>query len=300
MKKLLLSLSLIFLLAGSVVGYAQDKEKVVSASFSMLSGSAMILDEYLIDQAYTGDISAYQLKFGAMYKKNNNLTWDLYGRLYDGPKGKEGISDKFSQKGLMNPSRTTGIILKAISAGYGTYYNWSFADKLQVKAGGLLDFYGGLKEGYPSSVNNAANFEGQLMLKAAGGIKYGWDFKKNWGLNLYANLSLPVFGVFIADHKSEAALLGSVFKMVAGEGAFVTSEFKHTFFGFYHNYQAVDYELGIEFVFKPLSFGISYVQNDKWWNVYDLQNIRKYGLLSLNIGVDLVSRSKYKSSNKYF
>ena len=300
MKKLLLSLSLIFLLAGSVVGYAQDKEKVVSASFSMLSGSAMILDEYLIDQAYTGDISAYQLKFGAMYKKNNNLTWDLYGRLYDGPKGKAGISDALSQKGLMNPSRTTGIILKAIGAGYGTYYNWSFADKLQVKAGGLLDFYGGLKEGYPSSVNNAANFEGQLMLKAAGGIKYGWDFKNNWGLNLFANLSLPVFGVFIADHKSEAALVAGVFKMIAGDAAFLTSEFNHTFFGFYHNYQSLDYELGIEFVFKPFSLGLSYVQNNKWWNVYDVQNIRNYGMMSLNVGVDLVSRSKYKSSNKYF
>jgi hypothetical protein len=113
-------------------------------------------------------------------------------------------------------------------------------------------------------------------------------------------MSLPVFGIFIADHKSEAAMVGLVFKMMSGEGAFINKEFNHTFFGFYHNYQAIDFDMGIDFVFKPFSFGFSFIQNNKWCNANDVQNFRKYGMLSFNFGIDLVSRSKFKSSNKYF
>lgn len=296
MKKLLLSLSLIVAIITPTIGYAQNDEKVVSLTISSYSGSAQILDEYLLNQQYTGSIHGFQVEFGAMYKNNKNLSWDLYGRTY---KADKADSELLSNVGLWNPARTSGVTLDAFSAGYGTYYNWTIGKKLQLKAGGLFDLYGGLKTGYPNSVNNAANFEGQAVVKASGGIKYGWDFKK-WGLDIYANMSLPVFGIFIADHKSEAAMVGLVFKMMSGEGAFINKEFNHTFFGFYHNYQAIDFDMGIDFVFKPFSFGLSFIQNNKWWNANDVQNFRKYGMLSFNFGIDLVSRSKFKSSNKYF
>lgn len=296
MKKLLLSLSLIVALVAPVIGYAQNGEKVVSVTVSAYSGAAGILDEYFLNQQYLGTIKGFQAKVGAMYKKNENLSWDLYGRTY---KAEKGDSELLSGVGLWNPARTSGLTLQAYSAGYGTYYNWTIGQKLQLKAGGILDFYGGFKQGYPDSFNNAANFEGQIMIKAAGGIKYGWDFKK-WGLDLYANMSLPVFGLFIADHKYEAALTASALKMLFGQGSFMGNSFNHLFFGSYHNYQSFDFDLGIDFVFKPFSFGFSINQTKKWWNEYDVQNIRDYVMFNINVGVDLVSRSKHKSSNKYF
>ena len=70
--------------------------------------------------------------------------------------------------------------------------------------------------------------------------------------------------------------------------------------GFYHNYMSLDYEMGVDFVFRPFTIQLAYGNTSRWWNVYDVQNIRQINYLSLGIAFDIVSRSKFKSSNNNF
>ena len=137
--------------------------------------------------------------------------------------------------------------------------------------------------------------EGQIMLKGHAAIKYGWDFKK-WGLDLRANVSLPLLGVITADHPSEPAayMLGS------NDHSVGQAHLKHIFLGCYHNYMSLDYEMGIDFVLKPFTIQLAYGSTNRWWNVYDVQNIRKIHYLSLGAAFDIVSRPKFKSSNNNF
>ena len=63
-----------------------------------------------------------------------------------------------------------------------------------LKTGGIFDVYAALNQALPDGVNNATTFDLQTMLKAHAAIKYGWDFNK-WGLDLRANVTLPVIGL---------------------------------------------------------------------------------------------------------
>jgi hypothetical protein len=38
----------------------------------------------------------------------------------------------------------------------------------------------------------------------------------------------------------------------------------------------------------------------KWWNVNGLQHIRKINCMTLGVSFDMVSRNKFKSSNRNF
>ena len=164
-----------------------------------------------------------------------------------------------------------------------------------TKAGGMLDLYGAMKESVPDGVNNYLNLEGQIMLKAHAAIKYGWEFKK-WGLDLRALVTLPVVGIITADHPSEPAL-----SILGGnDHSIMNRAFKHVFLGSYHNYMSLDYEVGVDFVFKPCTITIGFGSTRKWWNIYDIQNIRKINYSTIGVAFDIVSRDKFKSSNKNF
>ena len=74
----------------------------------------------------------------------------------------------------------------------------------------------------------------------------------------------------------------------------------HIFVGSYHNYMSLDYEFGIDFVLKSCTLTFGFGATNKWWNVYDVQNIRKISYTTLGIAFDIVSRNKFQSSNRNF
>lgn len=63
---------------------------------------------------------------------------------------------------------------------------------------------------------------------------------------------------------------------------------------------SLDYEIGIDFVLKPCTLTLGIANTSKWWNVYDIQNIRKINCMTIGISFDLVTRNKFKTSNKNF
>ena len=295
MKKLLLILVVSFATAvlGSTIASAQEKEKVVTGKITLLSPSSVeVLDEYIAGHLYSGSspFLGLNLKIGALYKKHDNLSWDFYYTSY----GKPRLLEK-AWPGLSDPAYSQSLSYDYYNYGYGTYYHWQFGKKLMIKTGGVFDLYGAMKESTPDGINNYLNLEGQMMLKAHAAIKYGWDFKK-WALDLHGSVTLPLFGLITADHPSEPAM--SI--IGASDHSVMNPAFSHIFFGSYHNYMSLDYELGIDFVFKSWTLTWGFGSTRKWWNVYDIQNIRKINYTTLGFAFDIVSRNKFKSSNKNF
>lgn len=296
MKKLVLFLAAFVATAvlGSAIASAEEKEKVVTASISTSSVSVKLLDEYISSQLYTGSgvFNRLNVRFSALYRKHDNLSWDAYFvRCHRLKK----VEEMYGLPQLQDPANSQKLKYSAWSCGYGTYYHWKFGEKLMVKTGGLCDLYASYKESTPDGVNNNVNIELQVMLKAHAAIKYGWDFKK-WGLDLRANMSLPVIGLITADHPSEPAM--SIFG--TDDHSVMRPAVRHIFLGSYHNYMSLDYELGVDFVFKPLTLQLAHGSTSKWWNVYDIQNIRKINYWSLGVAFDIVSRNRFKSSNNNF
>lgn len=297
MKKLvlLLAVSVATIILDSTISFAQEKKKVVTGTISRMTPvSITVLDEYISNQLYTGSdaFSGLNVKLGAFYRKHDNLSWDVYYTSYHRPKTWEELSGSTP---LLNPSGTQRLRYSLWNFGYSTYYHWKFGGKLMLKTGGMCDFYGAYKESAPDGVNNNMNMEGQIMLKAHAAIKYGWDFEK-WGLDLRANVTLPIIGLITADHPSEPAM----YMLGANDHSIFHPAYRHIFLGFYHNYMSLDYEMGVDFVFKPFTLQLAYGSTNRWWNVYDVQNIRQIHYLSMGFMFDIVSRSRFKSSNNNF
>jgi hypothetical protein len=294
MKKLILFLAISMALVSTSA--AQDKEKVVTGSVTLMTPvNVKVLDEYLSSQLYTGGkvFSGLNVKLGAIYKKQENLSWDVYFTGFNRPQ----LMDDFGSSDvarLENPAKSQNLKYSAFSVGYGTYYNWLIGKKLKIKAGGMFDVYGAMKKTMPDGVNNGMNIDAQMMIKAHAGIKYGWDFKK-WGLDLHGTVTLPVVGLIAADHPSEPSIA-----IVGNNQTVLNPAFRHIFLGSYHNYMSVDYELGIDFVFRPLTLTLGFGSSSKWWKVYDIQNIRQIDYLSIGMSFDMVSRNRFKSSNRNF
>ena len=108
MKKLLLlfAVSIITALFCSTVASAQDKEKVVTGTVTLLSPSGIqMLDEYIAAHLYSGNgtFLGLNVKFGALYRKNDNLSWDCYYTSFGRPK----LLDKPDVwPGLQNPAKS--------------------------------------------------------------------------------------------------------------------------------------------------------------------------------------------------
>ena len=297
MKKLsvLIAVSIASIILGSNVAYGQENEKVVTGTITYLSPSRVeVLDEFMSSQLYTGEsvFTGWNLKLGAIYKNHENLSWDLYYTSYNRPSW---LDDPGVLPDMVNPANSQRLKYSLYNVGYGTYYHWQFGEKLMLKAGGMFDLYGAMKQTLPDGVNNFMNLEGQVMVKALAAIKYGWDFNK-WALDLTARMSLPVVGIISADHPSEAAvsIIGS------NDHSIMNPAYNHIFLASYHNYMSLDYEVGVDFVLRPCTITLGFGNTSKWWNVYDIQNIRKINYTALGVAFDIVSRDKFKSSNRNF
>ena len=290
MKKILsiLAVSIASLALGSTVASAQEQEKLVTGSITyMIPVDIQMLDEYISSQMYSGSsaFTGWNLKLNSFYKKHDNLSWDLYFN----PSWTKASGSK-----LTNPANSQHLGYDGYNLGYGTYYHWNFGKKLMIKTGGMFDLYGAMKQSTPDGVNNFVNMEGQIMLKAQAAIKYGWGFEK-WALDLHAHISLPLIGIITGDHPSEPAL-----SIVGNDHNVMNSAYNHIFFASYHNYMSLDYNMGIDFVLKPFTLTLGFGSTNKWWNVYDIQNIRKINYLTLGLAFDILPRSNFKSSNKNF
>lgn len=297
MKKisLLFAASIAAAVLGSTVASAQEKEKVITGTISMLSPSSVqVMNGFVSDQLYSGGsvFTGLNVRLGALYKKHENLSWDVY---YAGFNRASILENSRQFESLTNPAKSQYLKYSSYNAGYGTYYHWNIGKKLMVKAGGMLDFYGGMSTSTPDGVNNAASVDAQMMLKAHAAIKYGWDFKK-WALDLRARVSLPLVGLMAVDHPSEAM----VSILLPKDSSVTRPAFRHIFLASYHNYMSFDYELGIDFVLRPLTISLGMGSTNKWWHANDLQNVRKINYTTLGISFDIVSRDKFKSSNKNF
>ena len=296
MKKLLfLTIFITATLISSVAVSAQQRETVLTGKVSlMLPTSVKVLDEYMSSQLYSGGavFTGMNVRLGAFYRKHDNLSWDLYYTDFQRTKGRD--NDPEGDK-LANPANTQRLKWEVYNFGYGTYYHWQFGERFMLKTGGQFDVYGAMKQTVPDGVNNFINLEGQIMLKSHTAIKYGWAFKK-WGLDLRALLTLPVIGVITADHPSEPALT----LVAKNDHSVLNPEYKHIFMGWYHNFMSLDYEFAVDFVLKPCTLTLGFGSSNKWWNVYDVQNIRKIGYTTLGVAFDIAPRKKFNSSNKNF
>ena len=294
MKKLLflLAVSIASITFNSTTASAQENEKVVTGTISYLVPfDIQMLDEYISRQMYSGTdaYSGWNIKLSAFYKRQDKLSWDLYFNALTRSSKSAGVDEILS-----NPAGTQQLKYDGYTIGYGTYYHWNFGEKLMIKTGGMLDLYGAKKESVPDGLNNYFNMEGQIMLKAQGAIKYGWDFQK-WALDLHARFSLPLFGIISADHPSEPAV-----SIIGNDHSVLNPAYNHFFLASYHNYMSLDYDMGIDFVLKPFTITLGFGSTNKWWNVYDIQNIRKINYMTLGVALDIVPRSKFKSSNTNF
>ena len=295
MKKLLLLFAVTISTAfvGSTIASAQ--EKVVTGTITFLNpGKTQVLDEYIAGHLYSGNGTSLGLnvRLGALYRKHDNLSWDCYYTSFTRPS----LFDRSDAwPSLTNPANSQKLKYNSYSIGYGTYYHWNIGEKLMIKTGGVFDMYGAMKQSTPDGVNNAMNLEGQIMLKAHGAIKYGWDFKK-WALDLHASVTLPLIGMITADHPSEPAL------SIIGKNdhSILNPAYRHIYLGSYHNYMSFDCEVGMDFVVRPCTFTLGVGTTNKWWKVNGLQNIRQITYTTLGISFDIVSRDKFKSSNKNF
>ena len=303
MKKLVLIFAVFFVTAHlglttiSAQEIEQNKEKVVTGTIQLMTpGSVKILDGYISNQLYTGSdvFTGLNVKLGALYKKHDNLSWNLYYTGFNRAKWLEELGED-DLPHLTNPSKSQHLKYSLLNFGYGTYYHWKFGEKLMIKAGGMFDVYGAMKTSTPDGTNNNMNFDAQMLFKGHAAIKYGWDFKK-WALDLRGSVTLPAFGLMFVSHPSE-----SVLAVIAGnDHSVLKKEFRHAFLASYHNYMSLDYEIGIDFVLKSCTLSLGFCSANKWWKTYDLPYICKINCTTLGISFDLAPRNKFKTSNINF
>ena len=302
MKRLFLLLLLI--VAGATISFAQgydsatysfksssarplSERKPVTNKWSIVQGSASFANHYISNQEYTGDVWGLEAKHGRFYKKSDRLSWQLTlthlrrmrSELFGG--------------GLNNPAKTSYISTQSYEADYGVYYNWLFNDRLQVRLGGSFNVNGGFIFGDENSINNSIAIDLQTQLFAGAQVRYGWDFDK-FGLDIYGNIATPFMGFSAADSRFE-----TIIDNLPGM-TFQVCEDNHFIFSAPHNFQGVNFEMGVDFALRNLTLSFSYDTRNRWWNAYELQNYRKYSLFKMGISANLFAQQKYKSGNRHF
>lgn len=282
MKKLLSILMLMALSFSALAQQTESTEKIVTSKWSLLVGSASIADHYFTNQEYSGPMMGLSVEFGSFYKKNKNLSWEL----------------DMTYIGLGSPSNPAGTGTLKVYDGaieYKTSYNWNPVKNLHLRAGGSFDLNLGANFD-PNGINNVLELLFQPQIKAVAGIRYGWNFKK-MNLNLYADLGLPVMGFATVGSKYEGNFV--IINNFLPQGL-LKPAISHLHFTSFHNLQGYNLDLGLELEFKHLTFSMSIDTNNKWWNAYDSQAYKNYTFLNLGFSVDLVSRSRLTSNNRYF
>ena len=225
---------------------------------------------------------------GRYFLKSDNLSWKLtIAHLRNMAK---------LGGGLHNPAKTVNMSVQTYEADYAVFYNWKFGkdDRLQVRAGGSFNVYGSLNMCGSHSVNNVLTIDLQTQIFGAAQVRYGWDFEK-LGLDLYANLSTPLFGLIFGNSRYESFIEG-----------FVPSDlnlkaYKHTKFSSLHNMKGASFEMGIDFALrKNVCLSLAYATNSRYWHMNGLQDYRTNSVFKIGVSVDLISISRRAATNRQF
>ena len=295
MKKLFLMLLMV---AGVAVASAQSTDactdkplserKPVTSKWSLVSGGAAFSNHFLSNQQYIGAIKGIEAMHGRYFLKSDNLSWKLSMAHLRNMEKLGG--------GLKNPAKTSAMSVQTYEADYAVFYNWKFGkdDRLQVRAGGSFNVYGSLNMCGSHSVNNVLTIDLQTQIFGAAQVRYGWDFEK-LGLDLYANLSTPLFGLIFGNSRYESFIEG-----------FVPSDlnlkaYKHTKFSSLHNMKGASFEMGIDFALrKNVCLSLAYATNSRYWHMNGLQDYRTNSVFKIGVSVDLISISRRAATNRQF
>ena len=265
----------------------EETEKVVTAAASLYSGDAVIVNQYLGDQEYKGPVVGAAVEFGAMYKRSQKVSWDL-DLTYLGSSYSDVMDGNVS-----NPAGTSAYSMNRINADYGTYFNWNPVKNLSIKAGGSFDFLFGVLSGVPDHVNNVIDFDAQMQIKAGAGIRYGWNFRKT-GLFFQANVEIPFMGMALSSSLYESSI-----DSMAGDEILPGTLDPFCFTSF-HNLTGINADIEAELILRKTTLFLAYEMNHRAWNIFDLQNTRRYNMTRIGLKVDLVSRDRNNSSNRFF
>lgn len=280
-------LSLMFAF-NAYAGEEQQKEKVVTGKWSFVMGNAKVANHYLSDQEYKGTVVGLSMDFGSFYKKSDKLSWDVDVTYFLAP-----YIDVLEISTLANPSKTSYYALHSLRADYGTYYNWNPVKNLNIKAGGKFDILGGFTMAKPNHVNNIMDLDFQAQLKAAAGIRYGWNFKK-WGIFLQADVAVPFMGLALGGNTYQNSFDG------IGNSELLPGSIKICHLTSFHNLTGFNAEFELDFVFGKTTLFLSSEYNNRWWHFNGIQNYRLYNLSKIGLMVDLVARNRHNSNNRYF
>ena len=260
---------------------SQSSPKVVTSSFYFTSGGAVIANEFLNDQEYSGTIMGGGAKFGAMYKRSENVSWDI-----DITYLRSSYSPHVEDFCIANPARTSFYAVNMADADYG--YVGSSPEHIT-----LYRLVAGVIQAAPNHINNIIDFDLQTQFKASAGARYDWFFNK-FGLSLQANLSIPFMGLTLSSTKYE----GTINAITGGE--VLPASKSPLYFTSFHNLTGFNTEIEADLIFSKATLFLALELNNRSWNVSGMQNYRNYSMTRLGIKVDLVSLDRYKSSKRYF
>ncbi len=284
MKKILPIIMILALTSNAFAQQTESPEKIVTSKLSMLIGSATVADHYFSNQEYSSTATlGFSMEFGSFYKKNDNLSWKLDMQFIGAGKSPQ------------NPAGSGSLNVYDGDIEYSTSYNWNPVKNLCLRAGGAFSLNGGAFTD-PNGINNVFQFLVQPQIKAVAGIKYGWNLKK-MNLHLFADFGLPVMGFATVGSKYEGSfvLLNGVLPW-----GFLKPTINHMKFTSFHNLQGYNLDLGLDLEFTKCSLTMSVETNNTWWQAYDVIAYKKYAMFKLGISVDLVSRSRILTNNRYF
>lgn len=287
-KRFYLIISLMLLTFSAFAENDLQREKIVTTKWSLISGTGKVVNHYLSNQEYKGQLMGLGMEFGSFYKRSENLSWDLDLSYIMSPYIP--IAEEMS---MANPARTAYNVLHAIRADYGTYYNWNPIENFYIKAGGRFDLLAGVNYGRPNQINNLFDIDFQTQIKAAAGIRYGWELKRI-GIYIQGDLAIPFIGGALGSGQYES----STDSLIKGEILPGTMNIYR--FTSFHNLTGFDTELELDFVFGNTTLFLSVKYDNRWWNITGVQNYRLYSLSKIGLMVDLVARNRKNSNNRYF
>lgn len=263
----------------------QDSQKVVTSKWSLMMGPGRYVNHYLTDHEYTGQVVGIKIEHGAFYRRSEHMSWNLDVAFMSSP-----YFNVMAGDFLTNPAGSAFIGMQNINLTYGTHYNWSISDRLDLRLGANFDFYSGINNSHPNGINNAQNFDIQTQLQASTGLRYGWYFNK-FGIALYGTLDVPLLG---------GMLVNSRYQGTSTDKNLLRGTIKHYVFSSLHNMQGYEYDLGVNFIFNGLTLSLSYESFTRMWHAYELQNVREFPFVKFGVSMDLESISRIVSRNRYF
>ena len=145
----------------------------------------------------------------------------------------------------------------------------------------------------PDHVNNVIDFDAQMQIKAGAGIRYGWNFRKT-GLFFQANVEIPFMGMALSSSLYESSI-----DSMAGD-EILPGTLNPFCFTSFHNLTGINADIEAELILRKTTLFLAYEMNHRAWNIFDLQNTRRYNMTRIGLKVDLVSRDRNNSSNRFF